>query len=334
MEDIKDMQLDTTEVEQTTTEVKKPAGKAAKNVIVKPEKPENPENYGDVVPSCLRNERIIVRHIPKETGMVSDPKHVLYGGMADDAVKYFTVPILASTGTYVNVLTNAEKEFLENVMGLPKNALSIYSKVDNFWENYMVRLIKGDNILDLSIPDDYIKYKVLLANKDFVAPSISVLNDMPKVTYTYVIIAENEEAKEENRNLSATMEAYVKLGEILEDKDTLKFVVETLDGRPLSRDTKLVYIKGQAYKLVQANPKLFLQVCNDPLLKTKVLISKCINYGVIAKRGDYLYIAQNNTPLCENGEEPIFSVAAKFLNSPKHQDIKFSIEAKLKTVED
>ena len=32
--------------------------------------------------SCLRNERIIIRHIPKETGIVSNPKHILYGGMA------------------------------------------------------------------------------------------------------------------------------------------------------------------------------------------------------------------------------------------------------------
>lgn len=333
MEDIQDMQLDITETKETPVEVKK-SGKASRNVIVKPEKPEDPENYGDITPSCLRNERIIVRHIPKESGLINDPKHVLYGGMADDAVTYITVPVLASTGTYVNVLTNDEKNFLEEKMGLAKNALSIYLKVDNYWENYMVRLIKGDNFLDLSNPDDYIKYKVLLANKDLIAPSISALNDMPKATYKYVIIAENEEAREENKNLSATMSAYVKLGEIKDDKDIIKFVVETLDGRPLSRDSKLTYITAQAYKLIQANPKLFLQVCNDPLLKTKVLISKCINYGVIAKRGDYLYTADTNTPLCENNEEPVFSVAARFLNSPKHQDIKFSLEAKLKNVED
>ena len=333
MEDIKEMKLDTTDIQDTPVEVKK-AGKASRNVIVKPEKPEDPENYGDTVPSCLRNERIIVRHIPKESGMISDPKHVLYGGMADDAAMYITVPILASTGTYVNVLTNSEKEFLESIMGLEKNALSIYLKNDNFWENYMVRLVKGDNLIDLSIPDDYIKYKVLLANKDLIAPSISALNDTPKATYKFVIISENEEAREENKNLSATMEAYVKLGEIQEDKDILKFVVETVDGRPLSRDSKLTYIKAQAYKLIQANPKLFLQVCNDPLLKTKVLISRCINYGVIAKRGDFLYTADTNTPLCENGEDPVFSVAARYLNAPKHQDLKFSIEAKLKNVED
>ena len=77
--------------------------------------------------SCLRKERIVVRHIPKETGLIKDPRHVLYGGMAEKAVRSFVVPRLSS-GLYVNVLTDKEKEFLEDIMGLEYNALSIYKK--------------------------------------------------------------------------------------------------------------------------------------------------------------------------------------------------------------
>ena len=36
--------------------------------------------------NCLREERIIVRHIPRQSNMVQNPKHVLYGGMAENAV--------------------------------------------------------------------------------------------------------------------------------------------------------------------------------------------------------------------------------------------------------
>ena len=116
--------------------------------------------------SCLRNERIIIRHIPKETGIVSNPKHILYGGMAENAIRTFVVPKLAS-GMFVNVLTDKEKTFLEEIMGLEYNALSIYKKVDNFWDDAndsgisKVRLSKQDNYLDLSSPEDYIKYKIL-----------------------------------------------------------------------------------------------------------------------------------------------------------------------------
>ena len=102
--------------------------------------------------NCLRQERVLVRHIPKEGGMISNPKHILYGGMAENAIRYFTVPKLSS-GMYVNVLTDKEKEFLEEVMGLEYNTLSIYKKVDNYWENNMVRLTKQDNVFDLSDPE-------------------------------------------------------------------------------------------------------------------------------------------------------------------------------------
>ena len=84
--------------------------------------------------NCLRNERVIIRHIPKLGGMVTNPKHILYGGMADNAVKTFTVPRLSS-GMYVNVLTDDEKACLEQIMNLEYNALSIYKKTDNFWDD-------------------------------------------------------------------------------------------------------------------------------------------------------------------------------------------------------
>lgn len=84
--------------------------------------------------NCLRKERVIVRHIPKEGGMITNPKHVLYGGMAENASRTFVVPRLSS-GMFVNVLTDAEKAFLEEIMGLEYNSLSIYKKVDNFWDD-------------------------------------------------------------------------------------------------------------------------------------------------------------------------------------------------------
>ena len=114
---------------------------------------KQPVAVDEPIVNCLRNERVIVKHVPKETGIVRDPKHILYGGMAEGAVRWLTVPRLTS-GMYVNVLTNAEKACLEEVMGLEYNALSIYNKVDNFWDNYQVRLTKQDNFLNLADPDD------------------------------------------------------------------------------------------------------------------------------------------------------------------------------------
>ena len=286
--------------------------------------------------SCLRNERIVVRHVPKLTGMWgNNPKHILAGGMAEGASRVFVVPRLSS-GMFVNVLTDKEKAFLEDIMGLEYNALSIYKKVDNFWDDSnenginKVRLTKQDNYFNLSDPEDYIRYKILLANKDFVAPSLQVLQDSPKATYQFVIISEGEETKTAKNNMSATMRCYKEFGKIEDDIETFRVIIETIDGRPTSKTAKLEFLQTKANDLIQADSKIFLRVITDPMLSTKVLIKRSIEAGLISNRGNYLYLRSDNTPLCEANEEPTLNIAAKYLNSPKHQEVKFALEAKLK----
>lgn len=310
----------------TVKEVEKP-----KNNIETPvERQTQAPKYDKPLISCLRNERIIVRHVPKEGGLVTNPKHILYGGMAENAVRYFTVPILESSGAYKNVLTDDEKAFLEEVMGLEYNALSVYKKENNYWSNYQVRLTKQDNFLDLSVPDDYIKYKVLKANSNFIADSLEILQDKPKATYQFVMIREGEEESNESEKLSATMRCYMEYGKIKDDKDTLKCIIELIDGRPIAANSKIELLQGKINNLIQADSKLFLKIITDPLLSTKVLINKAIEAGVISKRGDQYYLISSNSPLCGNNEDPTLNVAARYLNLPKNQELKLSIEAKIK----
>lgn len=313
--------------EDTPKKEVKSKGTVTKTVETKQERVVNTQ---EPLVSCLKKEKIVVRRIPKETGMITNPKHVFYGGMAENAIRIFTVPVLESNGQFVNVLTNEEKTYLEEVMALEYNALSVYKKENNFWENYTVRLTKSESFLDLSNPDDFIKYKVLIANRDFIAPSLRELQDRPKATYQYVLIAENEESKQANLKLNATMEAYMEFGKIQEDPDILRILIETLDGRPTSPNSKLDFLQTQASRLIQMDAKLFLNTVQDPYLESKVLIKKSIEAGLIAKKGNYHYLRSDNSPLCEINEEPTLNKAAQYLNAPKHQEIKFMLEAKLK----
>ena len=310
----------------TVKEVEKPKNNSETPVERQTQAPK----YDKPLISCLRNERIIVRHVPKEGGLVTNPKHILYGGMAENAVRYFTVPILESSGAYKNVLTDDEKAFLEEVMGLEYNALSVYKKENNYWSNYQVRLTKQDNFLDLSVPDDYIKYKVLKANSNFIADSLETLQDKPKATYQFVMIREGEEESNESEKLSATMRCYMEYGKIKDDKDTLKCIIELIDGRPIAANSKIELLQGKINNLIQADSKLFLKIITDPLLSTKVLINKAIEAGIISKRGDQYYLISSNSPLCGNNEDPTLNVAARYLNLPKNQELKLSIEAKIK----
>lgn len=278
--------------------------------------------------SCLRNSKVEVRFIPK-IGRITDPRHVLYGGMADEAIRTYTVPRLRS-GAYVNVLTDDEKDFLEDYMGLEKNSLSIHRKNDNYWDNLFVPLRKQPNYLDLSDPNDYIKYKVLLANRDYIADSLQTLEDRKKATYQYVLVEEGEETSKANRNMSFTMQAYMEFGKYQEDYDTLRVLVEILDGKPISSRVKIEYLKEKINNLIQKDAKVFVRTIQDSLLPTKVLIKKAIEAGIISNRGGMLYLKDGGTPLCGDNEEPTINVAAKFLNLPKNQTLKFSIESKVK----
>jgi hypothetical protein len=290
---------------------------------------------GSNLVNCLRNEKVIVRFIAKARGTVTDPRHVLFGGMARGSKIRFTTPLLR-TGGYANVLTTDEKNYLEYVLGLEPNALSVHNRTNNFWDDAnehgigRVELIKGDNPLDLSDPMDYIRYKILLANKNEIAPSMHSLQDRPKATYRFVIVSENDAAKVANVKVTLKAQAFMEFGKINEDREKMRVIIETIDGRPTSKDSKIEYLQGKIGELIEANTKIFLQVVRDPLLSNKVLVKRAIEAGIISNRGNYLYLREGNLPLCENGEEPTLNIAAKYLSLPKNQELKFSIEAKLK----
>ena len=297
---------------------------------------EDKKNIGEEKPlvNCLRNEKVIVRYLPKQSRMVTNPKHVLFGGMAENATRTFVVPMLSS-GRYVNVLTDSEKDFLEELMGLPANALSIYKKVDNFWDDAneagisKVTLRKQDNYLNLANVEDYIRYKILLANKEYIAPSLEALETNPKATYQFVILTEDSETKSAKKGMTILMQCYTAYGKIEDDVDALRVIIETLTGVTVHKNTKKEFLQTKANELIQGNSKMFLKIATDPMLQTKVLIRRCIEEGLIAHRGNQYYIKEGNIPMCEDGE-PTLNVAAQWINLPKNQEIKLSLEAKLK----
>lgn len=278
----------------------------------------------------LRNERIKVEFVPQRVGFApNDPKHVMYGGKMEGTGDVFNVPVLRTTGNYKNILTNDEKNFLEEALGLEKNALSVYNREHNFWDDYAVRVTKEGISLDLSNPEDYIRYKVLLANSDFICPSRQSLEDNYKATYRYVLVQDGEDVNLENSKMDTMMKCYKEFGKIDKDIDTMRVLVELLEGRPYGENTKAEFLKSRINTLIQADAKKFLRSATDPMLHAKVLIRRGTELGKLTKRGDFYYLKSDNSPLCGPNEDPTLSVAAQYLNLPAHQDVKFLLESAL-----
>lgn len=324
--------------ELDTTPIERPK---AVNQVAEQKKPvyANDNVPGDVSVepvNCLRNERVIVRFVPKQNSLVNTKGHVLYGGMSESAHRSFVVPRLSSTGQYKNVLTNSEKAFLEKAMGLESGALSIYRKENNFWDDSnpngfgRVTLRKEDNYLDLSNPGDYIKYKILLANSDYIASSLDELENLPKATFQFVIVSESAETTSNLTKIDTIQKCYMEFGKIENDLDTMRAVIEFLEGRPVAARTKADFLKSKIHEWIQRKPKQFLTIVQDELLPAKVLIRKAMDAGLIGKRNDAYYLKQDDTPLCELGEESTLNNAARYISSIRHQELKYTLEAQVK----
>lgn len=290
-------------------------------------KKETVMTKGEVNP--LRNEEIYVRFVPQATGFgIESKSHVGYGNLFDGNSITIVVPIL-NNGRYKNILTNEEKDYLEKALGLDSNALSVYKTENNYWDNYKIRLEKEGMKLNLSDPQDYIRYKVLLANSDVIAPSVQERIDRPKATYRFELVRLGEEASMENLKMNATMESYKEFGKIEGDIDTMRVLVELLDGRPYSKTESAVFFRARINTLIQQDAKRFLQYIKDPLLHTKMIIRRSVELGKVSMKNDYYYLASDGSPLCEQNEKSTLSVAARFLNQPANQEIKFLLESEV-----
>ena len=307
-----------------------------KPMAFKDTNPQEVRSYGHEPVCCLRNERVIVRFVPSPTAMVQRKGHILSGGMAETATRSFVVPVLSKTNMYKNILTDNEKAYLEKVMGLEINALSIYKKENNFWDSSnpngigRVTLHKQDNYFDLSIPEQYIQYKILLANKDQIASSMEELEERPKATYQFVIISEGAETQKNLSKMDVTMECYTEYGAVKKDADTLRVIIEQLEKRPVSPNVKLDYLQGKINEYIQADPRRFYGVITDEYLPSKVLIKKCVEAGLVGTKNNTYYLRKDGSPLCEMNEESTLNNAAKYISNIKHQELRFMLEAQLK----
>ena len=66
---------------------------------------------------------------------------------------------------------------------------------------------------------------------------------------------------------------------------------------------------------------------------TKINIIEAIEYGIMKKRGDFYFMA-DNTPVCEKNEEPTLDNCVKFLNSPKNQTIYLKLQSQIKNAQE
>ena len=275
----------------------------------------------------LPDEIVTVKYIHRNTGMASnvDKNHVIAGGMLTNAIRKFSAPIQRN-GSIKNVLTNEEKEYLENLTGLN---LSVYGE---FWQTFFVTLQKEDanNRFDLSNPMDYISVKILESlTKEEIAPNWAARNQ--KQTYQFVITRGDEEMNEDKKRFDYKKDAFKLYGKIEDDKDKLLGVYKLLTNKPVSNDTSLKWLQTKIEEIIDTKPMSFVNVVNDKTFYTKMLITDAVDKGVIVKTSNK-YTTADGLDLCNSGEIPTFDNAVAYLDSPKNQEVRDIVEAKINKI--
>ena len=281
----------------------------------------------------LKNETVIVRYIPN--GKFPNPKHVFHGGLAQNGVFSYCVPSLEN-GTLKNPLSKSEKAWFEQALGLEKNALSVYKQgKENFWSTAnpkgigSVELKKQDNYFDLSNPTDWLKLRILQMHSEEIAMSYKDIQDNPATDYRFVVVHDASEAEVKKNKQYYTKESWKLLGKIEDNKWAMKFIIERLEGRPLSSNTKLDILSTRCGDLIEANATKFYAIITDEFFETKVMMNRCVEEGYLSRRNGYYYTKEGE-PLCGPNQNSSEDVAAKYLNLPKNQDLLFLLQEKLK----
>jgi hypothetical protein len=277
----------------------------------------------------LENKVVSVKYLSKEANGIKDIKHVAYGGLLNGAEIAIPAPTM-DNGKMKNLLTNVEKDGLEHMLNGVN--LSIYG---DFWKEggkayemgiLPIYLGKDDMRLDLSDPYEYIKYKVLLACP-IVANSLDAVRH--RATNRFVLTSASEQMAKEIDKVGNKVQAYKLYVKYEEDKEVLRYSLRNL-GRNTNRSHKIDFLQSELHKELEKNPSLLCNIMGDSFLKTKVLLETCFEYGAINKV-DKKFYTLDDEPISD-GDTPTLQVAAEYLATNLGQEMRLSLEAKLKNL--
>lgn len=277
----------------------------------------------------LPEGKVFVRFIKRKVGMAAEVNddHVISGGMLEGAYKKLSAP-LTRGGSIKNVLTDAEKKFFEGVM----SGVNLSSYGD-FWKEYYVSIEKSGMTLDLSIPDDYLKYKLLLAWDNIIAPSLKEYKESPRASYQFYLEKEGEDMRIRSKELDVTKLAWKNFNTVEDDGETLAAIIFLMTGKRVAGTSKLGYLNTEVQKLVDDKPSQFNELMADAHFDTKIFAANAERAGIIVKTKTG-YETKDGLPVTGKGKSNTIENVVSFLLDPINNDVKELILARLENIKE
>jgi hypothetical protein len=278
---------------------------------------------------ALPQNRVTIKFYPRATAMVTDPKHMLYGGLAPNTGKTFQLP-RNRTGAFVNPFPSEEiQNLLERKLGLPENGLSPLRMENNFFDKYVVTLNKSDMILELKDPIMYIQFLVAKTQRDHVAPSFAKVKD--KATFMWYVEDENEAVERRSLKISKKSEAWKEFGKIENSKSKLRQILIEHKGKSVLPDAanNIDWLQGQVGELIEHDPEVFVNYAKDPNLPVKVDIYDAILHGILKRAGSGLLFQEDDTPLALENDVNDIGGAIRYLRHPENSEYYATVKQRI-----
>lgn len=273
----------------------------------------------------LENRKVTVNLVQKyRSGF---PKNSAGNTIWDGAKRVYQAP----TNAYDRlkpIMSEDECRFFEDKMGLEKNDLS-FNKKDSFWREFKVVLEKAGRVLDLSIAEDFLAYRVLL-NSNPIAKTKSEINELVHDYY----LEDESEIEAENIKLTDKYEEASKLFlNTISKSDKRMINVLRLLGKTVHSNASTKWLKSELVKIIEQKTKMagvpnvddFIEVAKDPNFDVKIFIMDAIDIGEIYVEGTTYKLRSGDTIGFDLDQ------AISYFNNPKNQQNRLLIEDRIKT---
>lgn len=281
----------------------------------------------------LKKEVVEVKFINSTSSMYSN-ESPLSGGLAETSSIIYTVP--KNNGMLVSVLTPDEQAFFEKYFNLPENSMNPTALVNNYWSTYnrgyinRVTLDKTTKKLHLDNAKEYIEWKILLANTEYICPNQETFENGRKATYRYVLNNDTTVAAAAGRSADMKLELFQIYAKYSEDADMLRTICYLIEHKKVSPKTKIELIKEKVVNIMENNVRDCYPVMTSKNLEQKKVILIGVEKGIISDRNGFYFITENGQKLSDDYNEPNLNNAANYLADVANQELYFSLSKRIK----
>ena len=287
------------------------------------------ENKEGVVETKFRlpMKKVALKPVVREGGWL--PKGHDGEFMFTMATAEFCVPRdIRRGGRLAQVLNEEEEQLIGEKLGAN---LSINRQdSENFFcidKRSRVKVIKKHDfdkegmVLDLSDALDYLHYKILLANRDIIAPSWEERYNKP--SYRFVLVDKDQEAIEHIKKGSLKAKAYEHYAAIKDSHQRMTKFLTVYGQRPL-KEVSVDFLQSQLLNIIESNVNGYLTIANDPDYDNKLLIDDAVRVGALTKIGKTKYMLPGGDVIGSTTNEAI-----EYLTDKRNSEVAAKIRAQI-----